>query len=75
MSITLDDLAGIIKDEFDNVNKRFDNVNEQIKDLKQGQDNIELKLANVAYRFEMQEVNVKLNKLAERVDVLEKDKK
>jgi hypothetical protein len=49
--MTIDDLAVIIKDEFDNVNAKFDNVFGQLREVKQGQENIELKLTNVAYRF------------------------
>lgn len=46
--MTIDDLAIIIKDEFNHVNKRFDGVESDIKDLKHGQENLELKLSNVA---------------------------
>lgn len=71
-NITIDELAGIIKNEFDGVGKRFDKMEGQLKDLKQGQENIELKLTNVAYRFELQNLEMKVKKLSERVEVLEK---
>ena len=71
-NITIDELAGIIKNEFDGFGKRFDKMEGQLKDLKQGQENIELKLTNVAYRFELQNLEMKVKKLSERVEVLEK---
>lgn len=51
---TVDSLAVIVKNEFDNVNKQLGGMNTQLKELQQGQENIELKLTNVAYRFELQ---------------------
>jgi archaellum component FlaC len=68
---TVDNLAVIVKNEFDNVNKQFGGMNTQLKELRQGQENIELKLTNVAYRFELQEVEAKLKHLNERVEALE----
>lgn len=54
--MTIDDLGIIIKNEFDGVNKkfesvdkRFDGVNNQLKELKQGQKNIELKLCRLSF--------------------------
>ena len=77
-NMTIDDLAGIIKGEFDNVengfkkvNTRFDGVDGELKELKQGQENIELKLSNVAYRFEVDDLKNQLNNLRQRVDSLE----
>jgi len=61
---TVDNLAITVKNE-------FDNVHNQLKELRQGQENIELKLVNVAYRFELQEVEAKLKHLSERVEALE----
>ncbi len=69
-NITIDELAGIIKNEFDNVNKQFDNVNKQLKELKQGHENIELRLANVAYRFELEEVKEMVKILRKQVETL-----
>jgi flagellar hook-basal body complex protein FliE len=61
----LESFAQVVKNEFDNVGKEFVKVNENIKALKQGQENIELKNANVAYRFELEE-------LKHRVGIIEK---
>ncbi|MFA6306815.1 MAG: hypothetical protein WCV70_02840 [Patescibacteria group bacterium] len=52
--ITINDLGVMVKNGFDAVDKRFDEVGHEIKELKQGQENIELKLSNVAYRFELE---------------------
>ena len=45
-NMTIDDLAGVIKGEFDNVNQQLNGMNTQLKELKQGQENIDLKLTN-----------------------------
>lgn len=44
--VTIDDLAIMVKEGFERVEKDMD-------DLKQGQERIELRLDNVAYRFEL----------------------
>ncbi|MFH1426950.1 MAG: hypothetical protein ABIG60_00235 [Patescibacteria group bacterium] len=71
-NLTIDDLAVIVKDEFDNVNKqfsdvnkRFDNVDKRFNEVNNRLENIELKLSNVAYRFELEE-------LVKRIKILEK---
>lgn len=70
--MSINELAVMVKQGFDSVDKRFDGVDkrldkvdQEIAALKQGQENIELKLCNVAYRFELEE-------LKQRVVVLEK---
>lgn len=75
-NMTIDELAGMIKGEFDSAGHRFDKIDGEIKDIKSemaegfkelrnGQENIELKVSNVAYRFELVE-------LQKRVEFLEK---
>ena len=71
-NISNDELAVMINQgfhdvdkKFEEVKKRFDKVDNSIKGLKDGQENIELRLANFAFRFELQE-------LQQRVVVLEK---
>ena len=64
--VTIDDLAGMIKEGFEkDVKQGFEKVEKDIDDLKQGQERIELRLDNVAYRFE-------LVALEKRVEALEK---
>ena len=63
--VTLDNLAGMIKRGFDGVDKRFDGIEKRLANLEEGQEEIKLKLDNVAYRFELVE-------LQKRVDRLEK---
>ena len=62
---TVDDLAGMVRDGFDDVGKRLDGINESLDTLEGGQEEIKLKLDNVAYRFELKE-------LQNRVELLEK---
>ena len=70
--IQLDDLAVMVKDGFDQVDKRFDQVDKQfnhlekvVDTLEKGQEEIKLRLDNVAYCFELVE-------LQKRVEILEK---
>lgn len=66
--ITINDLGKMIKDGFDGQDKKFEQAAGERKGLKQGQEKIELRLSNVAYRFELQE-------LQQRVIILEKKMK
>jgi len=61
--INIDDLGSIIKNEFEKVNERFDKVDDDIKVLKQGQENLELRLSNVAYRFELKDLESRVKLL------------
>lgn len=71
--MSIEDLAVIVahgfegmRDEFSSdLHGEFKGVKENIKVLKDGQEQIKLKLDNVAYRFELVE-------LQRRVDLLEK---
>ncbi|MDD4271606.1 MAG: hypothetical protein PHF50_02265 [Patescibacteria group bacterium] len=77
-NMTIDDLAVIIKDEFGHVNERFDKVDQRfdkvesdIKELKDGHERLELRMSNVAYRFEVDDLKNQLNLLRQRVDKME----
>lgn len=70
--ITIDRLAVMIQNgfigvdkRFEEVDKRFDKIEKDINGLKDGQERVELRLTNVAYRFELQELQA-------RVGILEK---
>ena len=67
--VTIDDLALMTKEGFEKVDKDmkegFKKIDRDIDELKQGQERIELRLDNVAYRFE-------LVALEKRVEALEK---
>jgi hypothetical protein len=59
------DLAGLTKRGFDEMGERFDKVENRLNKVEQGQEDIKLRLDNVAYRFELIE-------LQRRVTLLEK---
>ena len=61
-NVTIDDLAVMIKDGFDGVTKDID-------ELKKGQERIELRLDNVAYRFELVALEKRVEKLEKLVKV------
>lgn len=54
-----------VDERFNEMGRRFNKVEGDMKELKDGQERMELRLTNVAYRFELQELQA-------RVDVLEK---
>ena len=64
-----EDLAAMVQNGFYESEKktgeRFDRVEKRLDDLEHGQEEIKLKLDNVAYRFELVE-------LQRRVEILEK---
>ena len=69
-NVTLDDLAGMVKRGFDNVDdgfnkvdKRFDGVEAKLENLENGVEEIKLKLDQVAYRFEVQELDRRLKRV------------
>ena len=69
--LTIDDLGGMIKNGFDQVDKRFEDIEEKNKKhfntLEQGQEDIKLRLTNVAYRFELQELESRVKNLEQKL--------
>lgn len=63
-SENIDSLAIIVKNRFDESDEKIEKIQTDVEFLKQGEDRIELRLTNVAYRFDL--VN-----LQDRVQVLE----
>lgn len=62
--------ARMVKEGFDDmderfkeVHKRFDRVESRLDDLDKGQEEIKLKLDNVAYRFEVEDLDKRLRKV------------
>lgn len=81
-NMTINELAGIIKGEFDNIGGEFDKVNsrfdkienemaEGFKELREGHERLDLRMSNVAYRFEVDDLKNQLSQLRQRVDSLE----
>lgn len=68
-NVTLDSLAGMVAAGFTGMEQKFDTrfdvVEKRLNTLEHGQEDIKLKLDNVAYRFELVE-------LQRRVELLEK---
>jgi len=73
---TFDNLAGMIKRGFDNVDKRFDeNTKEhrvmmtKLENLENGTEEIKLKLDPVAYRFEIQELERRVKRVEAKLGI------
>ena len=80
--ITIDDLAVMIKNGFDNVDKKIEQVRAEIKSeiktvndklvvLERGQEDIKLRQDSSAYRFELKSQEETLEKHDVRIGVLE----
>jgi len=75
-NITLDRLAGMIKRGFDDVDKRFiENTKAhrvmmvKLENLENGVETIKLKLDQVAYRFEVEELDRRLKRVEAKLGI------
>lgn len=72
-NITLDDLAGMVKRGFDGVDKRFDKIEKTLKNLREKNslehEEIKLRLSQVAYRFELEEIDKRLKKVEAKLGI------
>jgi len=73
--VTIDTLAGMVKKGFDHMDERFNQVDKRLdqhkkrfEDLEQGQEEIKLKLGDVAYRFELVELERRVNILERKAN-------
>ena len=73
--VTIDMLAGMVKKGFDHMDERFNQVDKRLdqhekrfEDLEQGQEEIKLKLGDVAYRFELVELERRVNILERKAN-------
>jgi len=69
--ITNEELAKMVKLGFDGQDRRFDRIEKQINILEQGQEEIKLRLDNVAYRFELRDLEKTVKSLALKIKKLE----
>jgi archaellum component FlaC len=74
LATSVEDLAGMVKTGFDEmgkqfekVDKRFEQMDNRLTALEKGQEDIKLRLDNVAYRFELVEVLKRLKTLEDIV--------
>jgi hypothetical protein len=66
-NVTLDDLAGMVKRGFDGVDKRLDRIEKAFKEFREENslehEEIKLRLNQVAYRFELEEIDRRLKRV------------
>ncbi len=71
LATSIEDLAGMVKEGFDEISGTmkagFDKVDNRLTALEKGQEDIKLRLSNVAYRFELVEVLKRLKTLEDIV--------
>lgn len=63
--VTIEDLAGMVQRGFDDLSGQIKKVQKRMDVFERGQEDIKLRLDNVAYRFELKE-------LENRVKILER---
>jgi len=75
-NVTLDDLAGMVANGFEGVGKELSGINYKLEEydkkfqkLEEGQEQIKLRLDNVAYRFELVELQRRVKLLEKKVGV------
>jgi len=77
-NITINNLARMIKrgfdgvdEKFDKVDERFDKIEKQLKNFREKNslehEDIKLRLSQVAYRFELEEIDKRLKKVEAKV--------
>ena len=72
--ITNEELAEMVKVGFDSQDKKFNkvdkilaNVENKLDTLEKGQEEIQLRLSNVAYRFEVKELEARISILEDKI--------
>lgn len=70
--VTIDDLASLIKHGFDHVDDQFKVVNHRLTNLESGQEAILLRLDNVAYRFELVDLEKRVYRLETKTGISRK---
>jgi len=68
-NVTTEDLARMVKGGFDGVDRRFDKVETRLDGLENGIEEIKLKLDQVAYRFEIEELNRRLKRVEAKLGI------
>ncbi|MFH1900195.1 MAG: hypothetical protein ABIJ83_02910 [Patescibacteria group bacterium] len=73
MDEKIEDLARMINHEFNEINKKmdkgFDSLKNRIKNIENGQENIEMKFNNVAYHFEVIELQKRVETLETKANI------
>ena len=65
----IDDLAIAVKGGFDEMNRRFDENERDHKIIHQRLEDIELRLSNVAYRFEIEDLEKRVKTLEAKLNL------
>ena len=66
---TIEDLARMIKKGFDGNDKRFDRIETRLDRLEQGHEDIQLRLGNVPFKFEVEDLEKRVKKIELKVGV------
>ena len=65
--MSIDDLAIMVANGFTGIHEELEPMKKDIQELKDGQERIQLKLDNVAYRFELIEPQKRVELLEKRI--------
>lgn len=74
--ITNEDLAQMIKkgfdgsdEKFEGIDKRFDDIEVRLENIEAGQEDIKLRLGEFAYRFEVEDLKKRLEKVEAKLAI------
>ena len=67
--ITIDDLAVIIKDEFDNVKSEFNKAAKERKEMKRSINEIKMKFAYTAWQIDVEDLKKRITKVEQKIGV------
>jgi polyhydroxyalkanoate synthesis regulator phasin len=63
----IEDLAVLVQNEFLAVNKKIDELKNEVLEIKADLENIKLRMGEMVFRFEIQDIEKRLRKLEEKV--------
>ena len=66
---TIEDLAIMIQGEFSAIHKRFDSLTEEVLAIKIDLERLKSSLANVAYRFEIEDLEKRLEAVENKLEI------
>lgn len=65
----IDDLARMIQNEFVILNKKIESLRNEILELRSDVDDIKLRMGNVAYRFEIRDIEKRLRRAETKLGI------
>jgi len=65
----VNELVEVVNAYATDVDKKFENIDSRLKGLSQGQENLELKMMNVAYQLDVNDLQKRVTKLEDKIGI------